>query len=517
MKEERTELNKYIIAYDLGTGGIKASLYDANGNSITSAFASYDTYYPSSGWHEQKPMQWWNAVIETTNILLNEVDIDRNHIEGIGISGHSLGVIPIDKDRNLIRESIPIWSDSRAEIQAERFFKKVDQEEWYMATGNGFPPPLYSIFKIMWYKDNEPEMFSKVYKFIGTKDYINFMLTGVACTDYSYASGSGVYDLVNWKYNEKFIEASGIPNSVLPEIVASTKILGNLTPAAAKALGLPESVKVVAGGVDNACMALGARGIKEGRVYTSLGSSAWIAVTASKPILNSTKRPYVFTHCIPGMFTSATCIFAAGSSLNWVRDNICKDMIDKAEKDGLDVYTFINEAGEASPIGAKGLLFNPSLAGGSGLDKSPKIRGGFIGLDLAHSQADMIRATMEGIAMNLRMALDVLQDYTEISHQMLIVGGGGKSKLWRQIFADVYNKEIIKTNVGQDAGSLGAAACAAVGTGLWNNFSIIDEIHKTQDIVIPDKPNNTVYERYLKVFSRVADMQADIGDMLSDL
>ncbi|MCT4606557.1 MAG: FGGY-family carbohydrate kinase [Marinisporobacter sp.] len=510
-------MNKYIIAYDLGTGGIKASLYNDLGKSLASSFVPYDTYYPFTGWHEQRPMDWWNAVVESTQNLLMKVNIDKNDIEGIGISGHSLGVVPIDQDGNLLRDTTPIWSDGRAVVQAQKFFQKVDEEKWYMTTGNGFPAPLYSIFKIMWYKDNEPEMFKKVDKFIGTKDYINFMLTGIACTDYSYASGSGVYNLEKWKYEGAFIEASGICESVLPKIVPSTKILGNLTKEAAKILGLPNSIKVVCGGVDNACMALGARGINEGRVYTSLGSSAWIAVTSTKPIVNAQKRPYVFTHCIPGMFTSATCIFAAGSSLKWVRDNICKDMIREGEEKGIDPYIFVNKAAEDSPIGAKKLLFNPSLAGGSGLDKSPRVRGGFIGLDLGHTQGDMIRATMEGIAMNLRIALDVLGEYTQISKQMLIVGGGGKSKLWRQIFADTYNKEIIKTNVGQDAGSLGAAACAAVGIGLWKDFSIIDEIHKIKEVVMPNQNHNEIYEKYLEVFRNVSDMQSDIGDMLHEL
>jgi xylulokinase len=506
-------LSEYIIAYDLGTGGIKASLFNDKGYSIKNSFVPYDTYYPVAGWHEQKPMDWWNSVVESTNNLLQNVDIDKNHIKGIGISGHSLGVVPIDCEGNLLRTSTPIWSDSRADLQAEEFFKKVDEKEWYMTTGNGFPAPLYSIFKIMWYRDNEPDMFAKVDKFIGTKDFINYMLTGVACTDYSYASGSGVYDLIKWQYREEFIKASGIQHSLLPEIVDSTRVLGNLTPKAVQILGLPQNVKVVCGGVDNACMALGARGIEEGRVYTSLGSSAWIAVTSKKPIVNAEKRPYVFTHCIPGYFASATSIFAAGSSLKWVRDNICRDMIKESGEKGIDSYVLINKSAEKSPIGSKGIIFNPSLAGGSGLDKSSRVRGGFIGLDLGHTQSDMIRATMEGIALNLRMALDVLKDYAELSEQMLIVGGGGKSKLWRQIFANVYNMEIIETNIGQDAGSLGAAACAAVGIGLWKDFSKIDDIHKIKDIVIPKPESNVIYEEILELFKKVADIQSDIGDM----
>ena len=508
---------KYISSYDLGTGGTKASLFSEEGQSLASSFVPCNNFYPASGFHEQKPEEWWDIVVRSTQGLSAKTYIDLNDIVCLAVSGHSLGVVPIGHDGSLLAEYVPIWSDSRAGEEAKEMFEKIPEEEWYMTTGNGFPPPLYAVFKLMWYKKHCPEMFEAAQVFIGTKDYINYKMTGRLCTDYSYASGSGVYDLKAWKYKPEYIEASGIPASKFPEIVPSTEIIGTLTEQAAAELGLPKSVKVACGGVDNACMALGAGCIHDGMAYTSLGTSAWIAISSEQPLLDAQKRPYVFTHCVPGMFASATAIFAAGNSYKWLRDTICRNFVEAEQNGGIDAYIAMDRLAETSPVGAKALLFNPSLAGGSSIDRSINIRGAFLGLDLGHTQADLIRATLEGVCLNLRVAMDVLAKCGHIADDMLIVGGGGKSKFWRGLFADIYNKNIVETNVGQDAGSLGAAAVAAVGAGLWDSFDKVTEIHKVKSVIQPNPENNAKYEKILKVFEKTADMQCDIGDMLAEL
>lgn len=510
-------MSKKIIAYDLGTGGNKASLYDREGACLASTFVAYSTHYPRSGWHEQGPMDWWESVVNSTRQLLAATGVNVNEIECLAISGHSLGVVPIDKDHNLLREMTPIWSDGRPADQARQFFEKVDKKQWYMTTGNGFPAELYSIFKIMWYRDNEPDMYRKIYKVIGTKDFINARMTGQVKTDYSYASGSGVYDLKAWDYSWDFVNASGINGQILPDIVASTEVIGELTAEAALALGLPRNVKVVSGGVDNSCMALGARNIAEGRVYTSLGSSSWIAVSSEEPVLDADKKPFVFTHVIPGMFTSAVSIFAAGSSLQWVRNHMCQNLIREAERLGRDAYDLMTELAEQSPVGANKLLFNPSLAGGSSQEKSALIRGAFSGLELGHTQADLIRACMEGIALNLGSVLEVLKKFCTLSNDMLLVGGGSKSALWRQIFADVYGMNVVKTNIGEEAGSLGAAAVAAVGAGLWPDFDKIDKIHQVEDTARPIAENTQKYSRLRPAFEYLRDVQANLGEMLQEI
>jgi xylulokinase len=508
---------KTIIAYDLGTGGNKASLYDADGNCLAEAFVAYPTLYHQPGWHEQRPMDWWNAVVESTARLLAQSGADAAEVECLAISGHSLGCVPLDAAGCLLREATPIWSDKRPRDQARAFFEHVDERRWYRMTGNGFPPAHYTVFKAMWYRDHEPEMFRRVDKVIGTKDFINHKLTGRLATDYSYASGSGVYDLLGWGYSDELIAASGLGREIFPPIVASTAILGELSADAARQLNLPRSVKVACGGVDNSCMALGARNLAEGSVYTSLGSSAWIAVSSAKPLLDDSARPYVFTHVVPKMFTSATAIFSAGSSFQWLRDNMCGDIAAEARAAGKDPYEAMTALAASVPAGSRRLLLNPSLAGGSSLDASPHIRGALVGLDLGHSRPDVIRAAMEGIALNLRLVLDELRKLCIIRDEMVAVGGMSRSALWRQILADAMDIRIVKTTVDQQAGSLGAAAVAAVGSGLWPDFGRIEQLHEVRHVASPASPGRDIYRQLLPVFRQVCRDQARLGEMLSAL
>ena len=317
----------YILAYDFGTGGIKASLYGADGACVASGFDAYETSYPASGFHEQAPEDWWRATVRSTRLLAAQAgDEAMKRVCALGISGHSLGVVPLDAMGNLLRPTVPIWSDSRAGAEAQVFFREVPEEAWYMKTGNGFPPALYSVFKLIWFRVHEPDWFGRAATILGTKDYINFRLCGVRATDFSYASGTGVYDLASRRYDESLIAASGLPRGLFPEIVPATQMLGTLTADAARELGLPQDVKVVAGGVDNSCMALGAGAWREGRAYCSLGSSAWIAESSAKPLLDVATRPYVFDHVVPGQYASALAIFSAGTAHTWCRDVLCGGM-----------------------------------------------------------------------------------------------------------------------------------------------------------------------------------------------
>ncbi len=495
----------YILAYDFGTGGIKASLYNEQGEALAEGFDGYETLYPAPGFHEQRPLDWWQATVQSTRKLLAGVPPgSAQQIEVIGISGHSLGVVPMDGQGRLLREAVPIWSDSRPDTQPAEFFEHLSEADWYHLTGSGFPAPLYSIFKLMWFRDNEPEMYQQIHKVLGTKDYINFRLCGVMATDNSYASGSGVYDLRQRRYSDQLVAASGIPSAILPQIVAATCVLGTLTDAAAEELGLPRSVKVVAGGVDNSCMSLGAGAFREGRAYNSLGSSSWIAVSSAEPLLEAVKRPYVFDHVVPGQYVSALAIFAAGSSLSWAAAQLCRDLKARAAAEDLSVYRLIDEEAATAPAGANGVLFNPTLAGGSSLDVTPAVRGALMNLDLRHTRADLLRAVLEGIALGLRGVLDELQALTRVAEPLTLVGGGANSSFWRQVYADVYNREVVRTRAGQQAAALGAAAVAGVGAGIWKDFGIIDSISAVTDRNLPEPASAAMYEEIFRRYKQAA-------------
>ncbi|MDF3000974.1 MAG: pentose kinase, partial [Bacillota bacterium] len=436
---------KNFIAYDLGTGGVKASLFNEDGESLSDVFLSYDTFYPVEKFMEQRPMNWWVNVCKATKLLLAKTGINPETIACAALSGHSLVAVPLDSEGRLLADQVPIWSDMRAADQVRRFFDKLSYESWYTTTGNGDPAECYTILKLMWMKEHQPERFSKLQKILGSKDFINYQFTGTMCTDPSYASGFGVFNLEKWDYEDRFFEAAKIDREIFPEIRPSDSIIGYVTKKASEESGLPAGTPVACGAVDNTCMALGATGLSEGSAYTSLGSSSWIAVTSQKPIIDMKTRPFVFAHVKEGFYTSAVSIFSAGNSNRWVRDQLCRDL-----SNDTDAYEIMNKMAESVPIGSNGILFNPSLAGGSPQEPSPYLSGSFAGLTLRNTREDMVRAAMEGIAMALRKTLDILSSSVTVSGNLLICGGGSKSSVWLRMFADIYNLPILKTNIDQN-------------------------------------------------------------------
>ncbi len=509
---------KYIIAYDLGTGGIKTSLFDERGEIVSSCFASCETHYPAPDFREQKPVDWWEILKQTTKELLSSVNIDTNDIVAAACSGHSLGVVPIDSEGNLLLESVPIWSDARATEEAAKVLPTAeDVDQWYFMTGNGFPAGLYSAFKILWYQKHMPDVYAKANMFIGTKDYLNFRLTGVLCTDHSYASGSGVYDLIQCDYDSDTIRSFGLRQDDFPPLKESSELIGTILPDVARELGLPEHCAVAAGGVDNACMAAGSGCVQEGMGYTSLGTSAWIAVVGAKPVLDARTKPYVFGAVQKGMYVSAQSIFSAGNTYRWVRDQICSDMVEAERVGGENSYRAMDRLAQTSPPGANGLIMTPTLAGGNLLDKSSNARGTLSGLDLKHTRADIIRASLEGICLGLKVALTELEAQSHLSKSMLIVGGGAKSAFWRSLFADIYEKNITSSRVGENAGAIGAMACAAVGVGLWCDFSPLLEINRPVDSIAPNPGNQLLYRKIFQAYRKISEFQSDLAEFLKEL
>lgn len=509
---------KYIIAYDLGTGGIKSSLFDENGLIITSKYKQCETYYPAKDFREQEPEEWWDILIDTTERLVAVAGVNKEDIVALACSGHSLGVVPIGKDGSLLFNRVPIWSDARAIDEAKRVFETdIDYNEWYMMTGNGFPAGLYSAFKIIWYKRNMPEVYEKALKFIGTKDYLNYKLTGVICTDHSYASGSGVYDLKKCDYDVQCIEKLGLRRENFPDLHESCEIIGTIKPEVADLIGLSRNTKIAAGGVDNACMSAGSGCILEGMSYTNLGTSSWIAVTSASPVLDIKTKPYVFGHLIKGMYASAQSIFSAGNTYRWVRDQLCGDLTAAEKAGGEDSYEVMDRLAAGSPIGANGLIFTPTLAGGNALDKSINARGTISGLDLKHTRADIVRAALEGICLGLKNALNELSAKVSLTDDMLIVGGGAKSKFWRSLFADIYEMNITESQVGENAGSIGAMACAAIGAGIWKDYMPLLKINKPISIIKKDEKNASEYRKIFEVYKKISDFQSDVADFRKHL
>ena len=507
---------KKILAYDLGTSGLKTVLFDGDGRAIASTYRPYPTYYPRIGWHEQRPEDWWKAVVETTRELMRTTGEDPRDIVCMAISSHSFGVVPVDIGGTLLLDQTMLWSDTRAGEMAPKLLEHVSFDDWYLQTG-GNVPGIHPLFKQLWIQKYDPETYRRADKFLGTKDYINYKLTGIMATDHSYASGTAMYDLRQSCYAQNLMDIVGLDREKQPQIVPSTSILGTLTSEAAQALGLTKRTVVAAGGVDNSCMALGARGIRNGRVYTNLGSSAWIAVTADKPLLSLKSYPNTFAHVLPGLYNSAVTIFAACGAYRWLRDAAFTDLLTREEAGGESCYTGMNRMAEQSPVGANKLLFDPTLSGGCHIDYSQAAKGSFMGLDIKHTRGDMARAVLEGVSMKLAAGLDQLRALSNVSGEMLLVGGGSRGELWRQILADVYQMDVFVSAIGQNAGALGAAAVAALGCGMWSDCDRIDALHAQCEYVHPISENVMKYEKLKVLFDQIAHYNAEIGERLEQV
>lgn len=502
-----------VIACDLGTGGIKAALFEADGACVAQHVVPCHTSHPAAGLHEQRPEDWWDGVVGAIGSLRALPGFDPARVGAICLSGHSLGCVPLDEDGALLQDAVPIWSDGRAVEQAAAFFETIDEAAWYRATGNGFPPALYTVFKMMWLRQHRPDVLRRARVIVGTKDFINLRLTGVLATDVSYASGLGAYDLRAGDYHDGFLQAAGFDRSLLPPIRRSDEALGPLRPEIADRLGLPRDVQVVCGGVDNSCMALGARTYREGDVFSAMGSSSWLTVASIAPLLDEAVRPYAFAHVVQSMFISATSIFSSGTSLDWV----CRNLLGGQVAEGLGRYTALDALARQSPLGANGLLFVPTLGGGTLLEGGPGVRGALLGLDLKHGPADVVRATLEGVALALRVALDELRGMTSLRGEMIMVGGGAKSEFWRRIFAEVLDCTVLKTSVDRHAACLGAAALGFRGIGAWTNYSRLDAQHEVEDRIEPNPQSRGRVALMLAAYRKAAANQAAIAPALAEL
>ena len=492
-----------VLSLDLGTGGVKASLVDSNCRILCNGFASYKTYCPSEIKREQRPEDWWEAVVTAVRQMVSEANSDDvAAIAAVAISGHSMGRVPVTERGELLEEYTPIWSDSRAREESAEFLAKIGHESWYSTTGNGSPPPHYAAFKIMQLKRQQPEIYDCAACFIGTKDYVNMKLCGAICSDHSYASGSGVYDLVRGCWQEDYISACGIEASKLPRLYLSDDIIGYVTREAAELLGIPEGAAVAAGGVDNGCMALGAGCVHDGEAYCSLGSSSWIAVVSGTVDADIKSTPYIFGHCIPGLKLTHEGIFSSGTSHDWVINNLFCDL-EQSER-----YAKFDELAASSPIGANGLIFCPALAGGSSADPSPDMRGAFMRLDLSHTRADIARATLEGLALQLRYVSECMMPSIKC---LTLTGGGARSKLLRQIYADVFDVPVATSSVTRHTAALGAAAVALRSIGVYDSYDFITTAAEDKEMVYPTPENAKKYKELQKDFACVMRMSAELG------
>lgn len=456
-----------IIAHDLGTTGNKASLHSDDGKMLQHCTVPYPAHFASGGVAEQNPMDWWEAVGQATKKLTQMANVSANEITGIGISGQMMGAIFLDENYNPTRDAI-IWADFRAQKQSDYLIEKVGLEKAYKRLGHRLNP-TYSIAKVMWVRDNQPEVWSKTRHICIAKDFINHKLTNRFVTEPSDASSTNCFDQLNLVWDEEILKVADIPVSYFPEIVESTSVIGGLTSAAADHLGLNVGIPVVAGGGDGPMAALGAGIISPtDGAYACMGSSSWVAVSTAKPLHDAKMRSMTWNHIVPNQFSPTATMQAGGASLQW----IVEDLMPASEKDRFNILL-----GEAEKVSAAddGLYFLPHILGERSPYWNPSAAGAFIGLGRHHDRSYLVRAVLEGVAFNLLTCIQAFTDNGVPIDQVDVIGGGAESALWLQIFSDIWGVKVRSRSIVEDANSLGAAVTTLVALGK-GEFSMVKQL-----------------------------------------
>lgn len=507
-------MKQYILAHDLGTTGNKATLYNAEGRLVSSAFYGYETEYARTGWAEQNPEDWWTAVCVSTQTLLRQAGARGDEIAAITFSGQMMGCAPLDADAKPIRPAI-IWADQRAVEQEAWLSERISPEDVYRITGHRLSAS-YSLCKILWIRDNQPDIYASTHRFMHAKDAIVARLTGHFATEPTDASGMNLYDLEAGTWSERIIEAAELDPAKLPELRQSIDVVGYVLSQVAPEIGVAPGTPVVIGGGDGMCAAVGAGVVREGTAYNYVGSSSWIALATKQPIFDPDYRTFTWAHLVPGMFSPCGTMQMAGGSYQWARDQLCSIEQQAAQSLGISPYELMNISAEKSPPGANGLIFLPYLLGERSPRWNPRARGAFVGLTVRHTRADMVRAVLEGITMNLRVILDAFTAQGAQISDMRVIGGGARGRFWNQMMADIYGIPVHRLAILQEATSMGAAVAGGVGVGLYPDFSMSETMNEIAETFEPDPLSQSVYERIYPIFEAAYHALVPIYDMFAE-
>jgi len=502
---------KYVLAYDIGTTGAKGTLFDLNLKPLSQAYEDYPILYPKPGWAEQDPEDFWKAIVNITNTILNEFNFDKKGIAAIVFTCQMNCTIPIDKDGNPLTKCIS-WLDSRASELIKKkmnglikykglslrkilFFKK------HSGGGpgkNGKDP----VSHYMWIKENASDIYEKTYKFLSVKDYIIFKCTNNAITSKDIAHTAWLKEPKTDEYSEAIIEFTGIDIKKFPEIKKSTDIAGKLTTTAAKQLKLEPEIPVFVGSGDLTSVATGSGGIRNNQFIICLGTADWVATHIPERkidiphytgTIDSAQDNYLY---ISKQETGAACF-------NWVVDQIFKDLTIKYEGNSKELYKQLDLIVEQTQAGSKQLIFIPWMFGERSPINNSDVRGGFLNLSLDHTRNELLRSVYEGIAYNLKWSLDPMEKKIGICKEINLIGGAANSEIWCQIIADVLNKEIHKVKDPHLGGTRGSAIIAMVGLGLLNQFTDAIPLIEIEQTYKPNPENSGIYSKLFKEFENI--------------
>lgn len=456
----------YLLGIDIGTSGTKTVLFQTNGIPVASHTEEYPLFQPQNGWAEQNPEDWLHAVCATVRTVLEQSHVSPQEIHGLGLSGQMHGLVMLDEDDRVLRPAI-IWCDQRTQKECDEITEILGKDRLIAITAN----PAITAFtaaKIRWVQKHEPEVFAKCKKILLPKDYVRYMLTGAFAGEVSDGSGMQLMDIRTRTWSAEMLKALNLREEQLPKLYESYEISGKINQFGAAQTGLAVGTPVAGGAGDQAAGAIGNGIIRPGTVSSTIGTSGVVFAYTEEFALDPQGRIQTFCHAVPNAWHTMGVTNAAGLSLKWFRDTFCSEEKLRAELIKTDPYVLMNSMAAESGVGAKGIFYLPYLMGERTPHLDPNARGVFFGLSASHTKGDMIRAVMEGVAYSLKDCLTVMEEMGIPVNTVRVSGGGGKSPLWRQMQADMFDREteILRAAEGP---ALGVALLAGVGTGVYKS------------------------------------------------
>ena len=486
-----------FLGIDVGTGGTRVLVIDADGRVIGSATAEHIPFSsPQIGWAEQDPCDWWRACGIAVRAALEHAQLPGDRIACVGLSGQMHGAVLLDEQSQVVRPAL-IWCDVRTEKQGRELTALVGAERLIQLACN---PALsnFTVTKCMWVRENEPENWKKARSLMLPKDYVRLQLTGERATDMADASGTLLLDVAHRRWSKELLELAEIEDSLLPSLHESPEISGRISAAGAAATGLKCGTPVVAGAGDQAAGAIGMGVISPGLVSATIGTSGVVLAATAHPALDPRGRLHTFCHAVPGRWMVMGVTQAAGLSLRWFRDQFGTRVNGEPESyEALDA-----EAAGVSP-GCDGLLWAPYLMGERTPYLDPAARGSLVGLTASHTRAHVIRAILEGVAFSLRDTLTIFREIDVPAKTIRLGGGGARSVLWRQIQADVYGQRV-EIVAAEEGAAYGAAILAGVGAKAWPSVDAACEaVVRVSGNVNPNPKDSLVMEKAYAMYRRI--------------
>lgn len=491
----------YLMGIDLGTSGTKTVLFDTDGTIVASALREYPLYQPKPGWAEQEPLDWYHAVVDSIWEIIWKNGIDADAVKGVGISGQMHGLVMIDKDGAELGRSI-IWCDQRTGEECQEITDRIGAQRLIEITAN---PAItgFTASKILWVQKYLPKIYEKAAKLLLPKDYIRYKLTGEFATEVSDASGMQLLDISNRCWSDEMLKRLDIDKALLAPVFESCEVTGKITRQAAELTGLREGTPVVGGAGDQAAGAVGNGVVEPGIVSSTIGTSGVVFASSNEIKIDPLGRVHTFCHAVPGMWHVMGVTQGAGLSLKWFRDQFCHSELETAGLMETDPYILMDQEAGARPAGCGGLLYLPYLMGERTPHLDPDARGGFFGLTAAHTKADMLRAVMEGVAYSLRDCMEIISEMGIPISQVRASGGGGKSRLWRQMQADMFLQDIYTVH-SPEGPALGVALLAGVGCGTYRSVQeACRHVIAIKDKLSPNQQDVAVYQRYYPIYQQL--------------